>query len=193
MINLGPLQCGKDVILIRRQKAVGRRHHVMIICERQIVDRELARQIGLGKKRIRNLAQPFHTAVFETIGHVTAEEEVRIQIRRSLAAGTEAETVDKIVGKGGIDGADVELAALLRIGGGFNKVFDKGFRHPKNAAETFDLANLPHYFLHAFFRLAHRIVGAILPPKLSRSNRGVGCGHLIAFELKRFVGQGGER
>ena len=76
---------------------------------------------------------------------------MRIQIRRSLAAGTEAETVDKVVGKGGIDGADVELAALLRVGSGLDEVFDKGFRYLKNAAETFDLANLPHYFLHAFF------------------------------------------
>ena len=118
---------------------------------------------------------------------------MRIQVCGGLATGTEAEAVDKVVVKGGIDGADVELAALLRIGGGLDEVFDKGFRYPKNAAKTFDLANLPHYFLHAFFRLAHRIVGAILPPKLSRSNRSVGCGHLIAFELKRFVGQGGER
>ena len=165
----------------------------MIICERQIIDRELARQIGLGKKRIRNLAQPFHAAVFETIGHVTAEEEVRIQIRRSLAAGTEAKTVDKIVGKGSIDRADVELATLLRVGSGLDEVFNKGFRYSKNTAETFDLANLPHYFLHAFFRLAHRIVGAILPPKLCRTNRSVSGGHLIASELKRFVGQGGKR
>ena len=76
---------------------------------------------------------------------------MRIQIRRSLAAGSQAKTVDKIVGKGSIDRADVELAALFRIGGGLDEVFDKGFRYPKNTAETFDLANLPHYFLHAFF------------------------------------------
>ena len=173
-----PFEGYEYVVFVRRQELVARCHNVAIVSEGQIVHRELARQIPLLVERISRFAQTHPFVVAETICHVAAKEDLRMQIGRSLCRSTQAQTIDKVLRDNCIHWANVYFRRLLWVRACFYEVFDKGLADKYNWFKRFDLLQAFYESLHPFFA-GREFLGALLFP--------IGFVAHVCFGVDRFV------
>ena len=114
--------------------------------------REFTRQISFLVERIFHLSQILHLIVSETIGYISLEEPVRIQIGSCLCRSSQTKSIDVVAGYNCIDRTDIHLTRMV-FGTRFHKVLNQGFQAEENVFESLDIRQLIHETAHVAFRL----------------------------------------
>lgn len=148
-------------------------------------------QVSLGNKTVGKLPTALPAMVVNAIGGVALEEEVGVEVCRSLEGTAEAVTLHKVLRENRVDGSDVELRRLLGVGARFHKVFDKRLGNPDEHLVTLELLHFLHETLHAFFRVGEFARASCLP-ELGALHTGIVVLALIALEVKFLIGYGRE-
>ena len=188
VVHRGPLEGGENVVLVGGKKLVGRRHDVVGEGERQIIDRELAGQIGFLIERPRHLSHTLRTIILEAIGNITLQEKMLVKVGGGLSGGSQTQTVHKVLGNDGVHRSDVHLGGLLRVGAGLHEVFDESLQDPKNRLETFDPLKFRHESVQAGLRL-RQTVGAVGLPEQFVLHLRIRFGVDAPLETELLLGQ----
>ena len=147
LVYRGPFPADKQVVFVRSEVLVHRRHHVVGVLEGDVVLRELPQYVFAFVEGVGHLpgVEPF--LVFGSIGAVTAQAPVRVEVTGRHTAQTEARAVDVVAGYHRVDGAEVELAGML-LAARFHEVLNQGFRPEDDVLEAGNLFDAVHEYVH---------------------------------------------
>ena len=123
LIHFGSLQGCEHIVLVRRNKLIKRRLHIIIIGNREIVLRELSGEISLFIERIGYLALAIKLLAVCSVSQISRPKEVRMQMGSRQSRYSETQMVVVVMGNNRVDRSEVELVVLNGIRS-FNKVLN---------------------------------------------------------------------
>ena len=166
---------------------IGWRHDIVGRREGERALRELARQVLLLVERPDDIAFVVPLLRIPTTCHVTAEEEVGIEVGRALCRQTGTDAIDEVGCDHGVDRTDIHLAGVF-LGAGLDKILDQRLESEDDILKALDILQVADKVAHATLGLGELYL-AILVPELVATHHGVDILHLLLRALEELLGQ----
>ncbi len=191
MVETCPLERVEDVIFICLYETVARCYDIIEVMGCDVVLGELSRKIILGVYGIGDLCQALPALVTKSVAEIALSKPMLVEVCRGLCTGTQLESLDKVVGKGGVHRTNVYLGWSLGVYTCLDEILDKCLCNPQYVLESLDALYAAHKEIHLALALRERR-GALFLPELGVAHSGRTLDLGIAAELERAVGNLGE-
>ena len=184
LVYLRPFERHEEIVLVGRHEAVAGRTDIEGGLQRECPSWELAGQILLGIQRPDELGIVVVLMTGESVGQIALQEQVFVQVRRGLCAGTDAPAVYVVVGQQCVHRPDVHFRRAARL----HMVLYQCFQSEHHVLEALDLFDMFHECRHAAFAL-RQLHLSVLRPEVVAPHLGIGLAHLLPFTLEQTLWQ----
>ena len=172
LIYLRSFQGCEHIVLVRRNKLIKRRLHIIIIGNREIVLRELPGEISLFIERVGYLTFAIKLLAVCSVCQISRPKEMRMQMGSRQSRYSETQMVVVVMRNNRVDRSEVKLVVLNGIRS-FNKVLNQRLHTYHDIFEAFDFRNLLNERAHFTLTLSQFHLSILVPIGIIRMHRSI--------------------